>query len=57
MQADGNCFLGQFLRIYIYEQQDNHEEIRDTFIYFIVSNKNVFVKFISSTVESIDKHL
>lgn len=56
MQADGNCFFRAISEA-LYGQQDDHQEIRDTLINFIVSNKDVFVKFIPSTAESIDKHL
>ena len=56
IQPDGNCFFRAISQA-LYGQQDNHEEIRNVLVQFVTSNKDVFVKFVPLTAESIDKHL
>ena len=57
IQAYGNCFFRVISEALYYGQQADHDEIRNTLVHFISSNKDVFVKFIPSTAESFDKHL
>ena len=56
IQGDGNCFFRAISET-LYGQQDKHEEIRSALVNFIMSNKDIFAKFIPSTVDCIDNHL